>query len=53
MHPLFILLLTLFLSHIIDILIKTPLIYLINIIIFILFLNVIDFVYYMYIKATN
>ena len=47
MHELFILLLTLFFIYLIDFLIKTPLIYLINIIIIIFFLNVLDFAYYM------
>ena len=47
MHELFILLLTLFLIYLIKFLIKTPLIYLINIVIIIFFLNVLDFAYYM------
>ena len=47
MHELFILLLTLFLIYLIDFLIKTPIIYLINLIIIIFFLNVLDFAYYM------
>ena len=47
MHALFILLLTLILIYLIEFLIKTPLIYLINIIIIIFFLNCLDFAYYM------
>ena len=47
MHRLFILLLTLFLMYLIDFVIQTPLIYLINIIIIIFFLKVLDFAYYM------
>ena len=47
MHQLFILLLTLFFIYLIDFVIKTPLIYLININIIIFFLNVLDFAYYM------
>ena len=47
MHELFILLLTLFLINLIEFLIKTPLIYLINIVIIIFFLNFLDFAYYM------
>ena len=47
MQALFILLLTLFLIYLIEFLIKTPLIYLINIIIIIFFLNCLDFAYYM------
>ena len=47
MHALFILLLTLFLIYLIEFLIKTPLFYLINIIIIIFFLNCLDFAYYM------
>ena len=46
MHELFILLLTLFLIYLIEFLIKTPLIYLINIVIIILFINFLDFAYY-------
>ena len=47
MHPLFILLLTLFIIYMIEYLIKTPLIYLMNIIMMICFLNCLDFVYYL------
>ena len=47
MHKLFILLLTLFLIYLIEFLIKSPLIYLINIVIIIFFLNFLDFAYYM------
>ena len=50
MHKLFILLLTLFLIYLIEFLIKSPLIYLINIIIIICFLNFLDFAYYMFHK---
>ena len=47
MHELFILLLTLFFIYLIELLINTPLIYLININIIIFFLNLLDFAYYM------
>ena len=47
MHQLFILVLTLFLIYLIEVLIKTPLIYLINIVIIIFCLNFLDFAYYM------
>ena len=47
MHELSILLLTLFLIYLIELIINTPLIYLINIIIIIFFLNLLDFAYYM------
>ena len=47
MHPLFILLLILFIIYLIKFLIKTPLIYLINIIIIIFSLNLLDFAYYL------
>ena len=47
MHPLYILLLTLFIIYVIKFLIKTPLIYLLNNIIIIIFLNCLDFVYYL------
>ena len=47
MHKLLILLLTVFLIYLIEFLIKTPLMYLINIIIIIFFLNFLDFAYYM------
>ena len=47
MHELYILLLTLLLIYLIEFLIKTPFIYLINIVIIIFFLNVVDFAYYM------
>ena len=46
--PLFILLLKLFLINIIKFLIKTPLIYLINIIMMIFCLNFLNFVYYIF-----
>ena len=46
MHELFILLLTISFIYLIDFIIKTPLIYSINIIIIIFFLNVLDFAYY-------
>ena len=47
MHELFILLLTLFLIYLINFLFKTPLVYLINIIIIIFFLNFLDIAYYL------
>ena len=47
MHELFSLLLTLYLIYLIEFLIKTPIIYLINIVIIIFFLNFLDFAYYM------
>ena len=47
MHPLFIWLLILFLIYLIEFLIKTPLINLINIIIIIFSLNFLDFAYYL------
>ena len=47
MHPLYILLLTLFIIYVIEFLSKTQLIYLINIIIMIFFLNLLDIVYYL------
>ena len=52
MHPLYISLLTLFIIYIIEFLIKTPLIYLINIIM-ILFLNILDMFIICYIRTTN
>ena len=47
MHMFFILLMTLFLIYLIEFLIKTPLIYLSNIVIIIFFINSFDFAYYM------
>ena len=48
MHRLYILVLTLFIIYVIEFLIKTPLIYLINIIMMIFCLNILDTVYYLF-----